>query len=125
LPVAGGTPVVQCSKTAAILDLISRGGGGTVKDLIAATDWLPHSVRGFVSNLVRKDAQRVDAIKLKSGEGAYHLAAGQWGPTSDLRHQPPPGNGRRGSSCCTYTGQSVRQFRNRRNAPAGFQPTTP
>ena len=42
---------------------------------MAATDWLPHSARGFVSNLIRKDGQKIEAIKRESGERAYHLAA--------------------------------------------------
>jgi hypothetical protein len=38
---------------------------------------LPHSIRGFISNLVRKDGQKIEAIKRKSGERAYRPAAGQ------------------------------------------------
>jgi hypothetical protein len=30
-----------------------------------------------VSNLVRKDGQKIEAIKRESGEHAYHPAAGQ------------------------------------------------
>jgi hypothetical protein len=48
-----------------------------VKELMAATDWLPHSVRGFISNLIPKDGQKIEAIRRESGERAYHLAAGK------------------------------------------------
>lgn len=65
------------SKKVAILDLIGRNEGATVKELVAATDWLPHSIRGPVSNLVRKDGQKIEAIKGESGERAYHPAAGR------------------------------------------------
>ena len=37
------------SKTAKILDLLKRPGGATSKELMKATGWLPHSVRGFLS----------------------------------------------------------------------------
>src|SRR5260370_41927393 len=42
------------SKTAKILDLLKRPGGATSKELMKATGWLPHSVRGFLSGTVRK-----------------------------------------------------------------------
>jgi len=65
------------SKKATILELIRRQDGATVKELMTATDWLPHSVRGFMSNLARKDGQKIGAIKRESGECAYHIAAGK------------------------------------------------
>ena len=42
------------SKTAKVLDLLKRRGGTTMKELMKATGWLPHSVRGFISGTVGK-----------------------------------------------------------------------
>ena len=37
------------SKTAKVLDLVKRSGGATLKQLMKATGWQAHSVRGFLS----------------------------------------------------------------------------
>src|SRR5262249_1816340 len=42
------------SKASAILELLKRKDGATMQQLLAATEWQPHSVRGFLSGTVRK-----------------------------------------------------------------------
>lgn len=42
------------SKQQRCLDLLSRRDGATLKELIAATDWQAHSVRGFLSGTIKK-----------------------------------------------------------------------
>ena len=44
----------QGSKTAKALSLLKRSGGATLKDLMKATGWQAHSVRGFLSGTLRK-----------------------------------------------------------------------
>lgn len=42
------------SKTAACLELLHQHGGTNLKELMAATGWQAHSVRGFLSGTVKK-----------------------------------------------------------------------
>jgi hypothetical protein len=64
------------SKTAKILDLLKRPGGATSKELMKATGWLPHSVRGFLSGTVRKKmGLTVTSTKSEDGERTYSVEA--------------------------------------------------
>jgi hypothetical protein len=64
------------SKTAKILDLLKRSGGATSKELMKATGWLPHSVRGFLSGTVRKKmGLTVTSTKGEDGERTYSVEA--------------------------------------------------
>jgi hypothetical protein len=64
----------QGSKTAKILDLLKRPGGATSKDLMKATGWLPHSVRGFLSGTVgKKMGLAVTSTKGEDGERTYSV----------------------------------------------------
>ena len=62
------------SKTAKVLDLLKRPGGATLKDLIKATGWQPHSVRGFLSGTIgKKMGLSVVSIKDEGGERTYSV----------------------------------------------------
>jgi hypothetical protein len=62
------------TKTAKILDLLKRPGGATSKELMKATGWLPHSVRGFLSGTVgKKMGLTVTSTKEKDGERTYSV----------------------------------------------------
>ena len=64
------------SKTAKILELLKRPGGVTAKELMKATGWLPHSVRGFLSGtLGKKMGLTVTSAKTEDGERAYSVKA--------------------------------------------------
>ena len=47
-------PAKPTSKTATILDLLKQQEGVTLKEIMAATNWQAHSVRGFISAVVGK-----------------------------------------------------------------------
>ena len=64
------------SKTAKILDLLKRPGGATSKELMKATGWLPHSVRGYLSGTVgKKMGLIVTSTKGDKGERTYSVEA--------------------------------------------------
>ena len=62
------------SKAAKILDLLKRPGGATAKELIKATGWQPHSIRGFLSGTVSKKMKlTVVSTKSEDGERNYSI----------------------------------------------------
>ena len=64
------------SKTATFLDLLKRPGGVTAKELMKATGWQPHSVRGFLSGTVdKKMGLTVTSTKGEDGERTYSVKA--------------------------------------------------
>jgi len=64
------------SKAAKILDLLKRPGGATPKELMKATGWQPHSVRGFLSGTVgKKLGLAVTSTKGEDGERTYSVKA--------------------------------------------------
>jgi hypothetical protein len=65
----------QGSKTEKILDLLKRSGGATLAEIMKATDWQPHSVRGFISGtLGKKKGLKVESVKGEDGERTYSIA---------------------------------------------------
>ncbi len=64
----------QGSKTAKFLDLLKRSGGATSTDLMKATGWQAHSVRGFISGVLgRKMGLKITSTKVADGERRYSL----------------------------------------------------
>lgn len=52
--VAGSPSPRTGSKQAQVIDLFRRAEGATVAEVIAATGWQPHTVRGIVSGTLKK-----------------------------------------------------------------------
>ena len=62
------------SKAARVLDLLKRPGGATSKELMKATGWQPHSVRGFLSGAIRKKmGLTVTSTKGEDGDRSYSI----------------------------------------------------
>jgi len=76
VPRSARNDVREGSKTATILDLLKRPGGVTAKELLKATNWQPHSLRGFLSGTVgKKMGLTVTSAKGEDGERNYSLKA--------------------------------------------------
>ena len=66
--------VREGSKAAKVLGLLRRSGGVTLKELMKATGWQPHSVRGFLSGTVGKRMKlTVASAKDAYGERRYSV----------------------------------------------------
>jgi hypothetical protein len=69
-PKAGGAR--EGSKTAKVLELLQHPDGAALKELMKATGWQTHSVRGFLSGTVgKKMGLTVTSAKGKDGERSY------------------------------------------------------
>jgi hypothetical protein len=75
----GGKPAKRArenSKTSIVLDLLKRPGGVTAKELMDATGWQPHSVRGFLSGTIgKKMGLTLASAKTEDGERTYSIKA--------------------------------------------------
>jgi hypothetical protein len=57
------------------LELLKQPNGATLAELMAATQWQAHSVRGFISGtLGKKMGLEVESTKSEAGERTYRLA---------------------------------------------------
>jgi len=64
------------SKAAKVLDLLKRAEGATLAELMKATAWQAHSVRGFLSGTVgKKLGLAVTSAKVEDGERTYSVKA--------------------------------------------------
>jgi hypothetical protein len=68
------TPARRGTKTAKILDLLKRPNGVTLRELIKATGWQAHSVRGFLSG-AKKMGIRAESSKRPDGDRFYRISS--------------------------------------------------
>ena len=62
------------SKKDAIIKLLRRAKGATLSELMTATGWQAHSVRGFISGTLGKRLKlKVDSFKTDKGDRAYRV----------------------------------------------------
>src|SRR5690606_38745268 len=65
---AAPAPAKQTSKQDQVLTLLRRQNGASIDEIVAATDWQPHSVRGFLSGAVKKRLG-IDVVSEKGSDG--------------------------------------------------------
>ena len=64
------------SKAAKVLDSLKRPNGATLKELMKATGWQPHSVRGFLSGTIsKKMGLTLNSTKAEDGQRTYSVKA--------------------------------------------------
>ena len=64
------------SKKAIVLELIRRADGASLQEIMSATNWQAHSVRGFISGaLTKKMGLTVESLKTPEGARVYRIAA--------------------------------------------------
>lgn len=62
------------SKGAKVLELIARAKGATLAELMKATEWQAHSIRGFISTASKKLKVTIESSKNDKGERVYTTA---------------------------------------------------
>lgn len=65
----------QPSRKDSILALISRKTGATLPELMEATTWQAHSVRGFIATLGTKHGLKITSAKNEAGQRVYTQSA--------------------------------------------------
>jgi hypothetical protein len=68
-------PPSKTTKQEQVLVLLRRQYGASIDEIVAATDWQPHSARGFLSGAVKKRLG-IDVISEKGTDGIrrYYVA---------------------------------------------------
>ncbi|MCS6954420.1 MAG: DUF3489 domain-containing protein [Bryobacteraceae bacterium] len=70
----GAAPAREGSKKAIVLELLHRPEGATLADIMSATGWQAHSVRGFLSGaLAKKMGLAIESQKTASGGRTYRI----------------------------------------------------
>lgn len=69
-----GATESRTNKKAEVIALMKRAKGATLDEIVGATGWQKHTVRGFVSILGSKGGLKVESAKNDAGERTYHIA---------------------------------------------------
>jgi hypothetical protein len=73
LPPPAPEAPIRTTKSAVVVAMLSRSEGATLAELVAATDWLPHTTRAALTGLRKKGHAIVRT--LRSGTSHYSITA--------------------------------------------------
>jgi hypothetical protein len=73
------------SKQSRVIAMLQSPAGATIADMMQATGWQQHSVRGFLAGVVRKRLKLKLGSKKVDGTRVYRVATGDSGKTSARR----------------------------------------
>ena len=72
---AGRQPAAsRQTKGAKILELIGRPKGATLAEIMQASSWQAHSVRGFISTAGKKHGVKIESLQNEAGGRVYRTA---------------------------------------------------
>jgi hypothetical protein len=69
-----GADESRSNKKAEVIALMKRAKGVTLPEIMEATGWQAHTVRGFVSVLGSKGGLKIESSKNAAGERSYRIA---------------------------------------------------
>ena len=64
----------RANKKAEAIALMKRAKGATLAEIMKATGWQAHTVRGFVSILGSKSSEKIESSKNADGDRTYRIA---------------------------------------------------
>jgi hypothetical protein len=64
----------RANKKAEVIAMMKRAKGVTLAEIVEATGWQRHTVRGFVSILGSKGGEKIESSKNAAGERSYRIA---------------------------------------------------
>lgn len=73
-PVSASEPVQKlASKTEELVAMLSRDTGATIADMMAASGWMAHSVRGFMAGALRKRLGHTVSSEMTGAGRVYRI----------------------------------------------------
>jgi hypothetical protein len=64
----------RANKKAEVIAMMQRAKGATLDEIMKATGWQRHTVRGFVSIVGSKGGEKIESSKNAAGERTYKIA---------------------------------------------------
>src|SRR5215472_11102689 len=63
----------RSSRKTQVISPMKRAKGATLAEIMKATSWQAHTVRGFISILGKKGAEKIESTKSADGERTYKI----------------------------------------------------